>query len=93
VSNFRFGFWDLVKEPDTTKTLVKNLLYPRNKNHKQQQRMISSPGGVCKVVDSDRRTRRGRILMGDLASGGLRSVLILDILREVSPKKTVYKES
>jgi len=30
--------------------------------------------------------------MGDLASGGLRSVLILDILREVSSKKTVYKE-
>lgn len=50
------------------------------------------PGGVWRVVEFDRRTRRGRVRIGDLASGGFRSVLILDIADFLWETKTVERE-
>lgn len=49
------------------------------------------PGGVWRVVEFDRRTRRGRVRIGDLASGGFRSVLILDIADFLWEKKNCRK--
>lgn len=41
----------------------------------------NAPGGVWREVEPDRRTRLGgRSRVGDMASGGLRSSFILDIV-------------
>jgi hypothetical protein len=54
----------------------------RSQRERERERAIlrhfcqDPPGGVCREVEFERRTRRGRSRTGDLASGGLRSDLI-----------------
>lgn len=69
-------------------TEVKNEAFKKKKgwiDRKDPQRSSGGrPGGVCtdcRAFEFDRRTRRGRSLIGDLGSGGFRSVFIFDIVQ------------
>lgn len=49
------------------------------------------PGGVCtdcRMLEAGRRTRRDRSLIGDLGSGGLRSIFIFDTVNLQSESLT-----